>query len=204
MIKLREFLELIPNPSSIAVVTSYRTGSTALCDYLSNYLSIPNFDEAFHRCNNPETYKNYQYKEHCVLKIMQDQLIEPYWTDVKDRFILVGLYRRDLARQAASWYISMQLGDYHLTVDDSHKSAYEIPIYIWDIENTCKSVHKFNKLYQEKRSLFTAEFTYEDIQDEFSNKNTKYVRYTKPTNYYEILNICRNYFYTNSIKYGER
>jgi LPS sulfotransferase NodH len=204
MIQLREFLELIPNPSSIAVVTSYRTGSTALCDYLSNHLNIPNFDEAFHQSNDPETYKNYQYKEHCILKIMQDQVVEPYWTDVKDRFTLVGLYRRDLARQAASWYMSMQLSDYHLTVDDLPKAAYEIPIYIWDIENTCKSVHKFNKLYQEKRSLFTAEFAYEDIQDEFSSKNTKYVRYTKPTNYYEILNICRNYFYTNSIKYEAR
>lgn len=202
--KLKTFLKLIPNPSSIAVITSYRTGSTALCDYLSRYMNVENFDETFHSMKKVKTYKSYQSAQYCVLKIMQDQIVEPYWTDIKERFVLVGLYRKDLAKQAASWYISMQSNRYHVVVDDIPRDARNISIDIKDINDTCQTLLKFDLQYQTHRPLFDVEFAYEDIENDFNRKNTKYVRYDRPKNYDEILTICQNYFSINYINYETR
>lgn len=199
--ELKTFLKLIPNPSSIAVVTNYRTGSTALCDYLSNYMNVQNFDEAFHNGSNVETYKNYQSAKYCVLKIMQDQIVEPYWTDIKDRFLLVGLYRKDLAAQAASWYISMRSKRYHTTVDNLPRDVYKVSAQINNIEDACQKIYDYNISYQKQRLLFDVEFAYEDIENDFNRKNTRYIRHDRPKNYDKILNICQNYFVVNSINY---
>jgi len=194
MTSLKEFIELIPKPCSVAVITNYRTGSTALCDFLSNYLKIDNYDEVFHQQRNPAEYGRYKETEHGVLKIMQDQIVEPYWTDILNRFVIIGLYRKDLARQSASWYIANQIIYWHTQVGDV-VPEYEIYFDIVRIKEHCKVIEDYNKMYQTHRQLFSREFAYEDIQHEFTSENTKYARYAKPTNYYEVLDVCQKYFY---------
>lgn len=191
MTTLTDFEINIPNPCSIAVLTNYRTGSSAVCDWLGKKRGIPNYRELFHRAHSTIQFETYKHAEHCVLKIMPDQFVEPYWSDISERFVLLGLYRKDLAKQAASYYIAGQLQDHEYTKNSKTREIYHVPINIKSIEDTCYVILEYHKEYLKHRPLLTAEVAYEDIEHELDI--TDWLVHPKPTNYFSILDICQRY-----------
>ena len=58
----------VSDDKTILVFANYRTGSTALCDWLSKKTGLVNYDEAFHPLG--VTNSNYKNKK-CIIKIFE-------------------------------------------------------------------------------------------------------------------------------------
>lgn len=167
---------------SIVLLSSYRTGSTALCRLLSTCLKLPNLDELFHRANDPATYGDYK-KQSCVVKIQADQIVQPYWNDLTFNAYIIGLSRRSLLDQIASFYCCHVTGVWHRYTNQA-RQEYKIEWTKYDLEDQCRYIIEMNKRYQDLRHLCSQEFVYEDICDELQNSGME--KMILPSNYAQL------------------
>lgn len=185
-------LDQIPGDKSIAVIASYRTGSTALCDYLSKKLKIENLDEVFHiafpkRAIRFNFRQEWNYKT--IIKIMPDQMPKfKVQKTIFPRAFVVGLYRQDVVAQITSYYIAFVTGKWH---NNNNKiKDYVVDIDMDDLKKHYKNITAYNGAYQTFRPLFDLEIAYEDIKDQLNDSS--YTVYQKPLNYDEITMQVKN------------
>jgi LPS sulfotransferase NodH len=177
----------IPLGKSVVIFTSYRTGSTALCDFISKKYNLTNFDEVFHNHielqQRRKKFLNYQGK--FVIKIMPDQITnenkELIVKLIKECFI-IKLTRTDVIKQIASFYICCETNKWHYKVPEI-TSNYKINIYNND--------YLFDHIISTNQQLenldygYDLELAYEDLEI----TNTDYKIYNKPTNYVELIEM---------------
>lgn len=172
----------------IVVLSSYRTGSTAFCNALSKMYSIKNYDEYFHRDKTHTDFDTVKSKGY-VIKIMPDQIIEPYFTELIQSSLVYGIYRIDVVKQIASYFISIQRNVWH-NKHNSDTEKYEISFDPAHVGLVAKQILEFNKDYEEKlRPLCSKEFIYENIQPVL--KISDFNRYNKPVNYQELIDTIQ-------------
>jgi LPS sulfotransferase NodH len=167
----------------IVLLSSYRTGSTALCRLLATCFKLPNLDELFHWNNDPAIYGDYK-KQPCVVKIQPDQIVQPYWNDLTSNAYIIGLTRRSLMDQIASFYCCHATGIWHSYAGHS-RQEYKIEWTKHDLEDQCRYIIKMNKTYQDLRHICAQEFLYEDICDELQDSGME--RMIPPSNYAQLL-----------------
>lgn len=179
-------LDQIPNDKSLVVVASYRTGSTALCDLLAKKHNIKNFDEVYHNCFpwRTQEFNFWQKKNHkSIIKIMPDQM--PKFSVQKKIFadaFLIGLYRRDVIAQIASYYVACTTMSWHNNATDD----YYVDINLEELENHCRFIKRSNGAYQQVfKNLCNIEIAYEDIADQLNESSFR--TYHRPLNYNEIV-----------------
>jgi hypothetical protein len=168
---------------SILVWSSYRTGSTALCDYFSKLYGIKNLDEIFHCTNKPANYEKYK-NINVVLKVMPDQVPEKYWQDLTSQYNIVGLTRKSITNQIASFYVCHMTGTWHFN-RYSKTEEYLVDIDNEELENQCRYILKMNQLYKDLKPACDLELVYEDIIDDL--QKTYFVVYKKPKNIEQIV-----------------
>lgn len=179
---------LLTEGQSIVVLSSYRTGSTALCRLLSTSFNLLNLGELFHRINDPAIYGDYK-KQPCVVKIQADQLVHPCWEDLTSNAYIIGLTRRSLLDQIGSFYCCHTTGVWH-RYSGSTRQEYEIKWTKDDLEDQCRYIMEINKKYQDLRHICAQEFKYEDICDELQCSGME--KMIPPSNYTQLRETITN------------
>jgi len=180
----------IPLEKSVAVLSSYRTGSTALCDYIASSNGIKNFDEAFHR-SIPDRYNNFLHHYNSglryVAKIMPDHVTTKTnntIASVLNSAYKIRLIRRDVSKQIASFYICHMTQKWHY-----HKlqqqTEYSIPINETELNNISMYIHDMNQQLLTKWNDVDCTVYYEDLDI----IDSRYVLYSKPSNYSELMEL---------------
>lgn len=189
---------------SIMVVATYRSGSTALCDYIAKQTGLLNCDEVFHPADAVCLYERVK-DQRMVFKIMPDHKFEKYWTELVDTCYVVGLSRKNIVEQIASLCLASQRRTWHYVKENtlqpnilnnpthtpfpvlSADVNYTADLDIENIENQCRYIldmyNKFNTL----REHFDTDLVYEDIQTDLAASD--YVPYPKPDNYQELISV---------------
>jgi LPS sulfotransferase NodH len=181
-------LDQLKGSRFIVVLSNYRTGSTALCDYISKQLGYKNVDELFLVGDNIQGWKTYVEntlnQDNVVMKVMPDQLMSPYWQKAVERGYMIGLTRSDKVEQIASMYISHMSDRWHekwgfpleeYTVEIDEEQMHNIGCHILAMDARYEFLKKFCQF----------ELRYEDLGILLCE--SEYKKITKPSNYEEIL-----------------
>jgi LPS sulfotransferase NodH len=181
-----DIISNIPQNKTILILTSYRTGSTALCDLVAKQNNLINCGELFHFVEDVDSYTAYQNKN-IVLKIMPDQIPhDKYWNDLINKSYIIGLHRKRIDKQIASFYISHRTKKWHFEKKDSLLDNYQVEIDIFDLEDQIRYILKMNDIYDTYFKKFTqAVLSYEELYENLIETN--YQIYSKPNNYIEIV-----------------
>jgi LPS sulfotransferase NodH len=175
----------IPFGKSVVIFASYRTGSTALCDFISKKYKLVNFDEVFHDMVPERTTRFLNYKGNYVIKIMPDQLTEENNSLLKtiiDNSFIIKLTRADVIKQIASFYICCETRKWHYKVPEL-TSNYKINVYNNDYP--FDYIISNNQQLKNLKYHCDLELTYEDLEI----TNTDYKIYNKPANYVELIEM---------------
>lgn len=181
---------------SIIVYTSYRTGSTALCDYLGRILDAENFDEAFHPNHPHRPNVRNQFREHLennnrrfVVKIMGSHIngqnkeeIDAIW----EKCFVIRLARRDLAEQAVSMAISGHTRRWHVK-EGEQVGEYHADIQSAMLKKHVQDIRRHAELIATTERRIDADVWYEDLDLRGSN----YIPRRRPDNYQELLRAAR-------------
>ena len=177
--------------TKIIVLASYRTGSTAFCDTLAKSHNIKNYDEHFHSRRLIKSIENYELVKNSsfVIKIMPDQIAEPYFSDlINSATHVYGIHRKDVIQQIASWIIAITRNIWHSRIENFDNIVeYEIPIDRKQIEQQTKKILKLNEYYDKVfKPLCHKEYVYEDIKSSLSTSSCLVLN--KPKNYNLLIN----------------
>lgn len=179
------------NGRSVLVIANYRTGSTALCDLLSKHTGYQNLDEHFNPSTTSNTFDKYLDKK-IIVKVMPDHHpTGDTWQHLLDNFFIIGVARRDLTAQIASFYICDKTQIWHEKKNAKIHIPTVIDINDNDIENQCRYILDQHSQYEQLKQHFDVELMYEDIQHELVT--TDYNQYPKPSNYDQIKTCIRQF-----------
>lgn len=184
----------------IAVLASYRTGSTALCDWLSRDFKYANFDEAFHPAmpHRESKFLLSRNRQHWVVKIMGDQICDRNQqvidSVIKQSFV-IRLARKDIVSQIASYYVSSLKQVWHYQNQD-YREPYTIDIDHNLIESMTGYIIKVNNIVENLAYPIDLDLWYEDL----GVMDSMYVRYNRPSNYDQLLIAVRNFYETSYAK----
>jgi hypothetical protein len=196
-----------PTDRSVMVITNYRTGSTALCDYIAKKTGLLNCDEVFHHADAECYYDRVKDKD-IVFKVMPDHRFQEQWKTLASRCYIVGLRRQNIAEQIASLCITKQGQTWHYVKENVHQPNVlnnpnyspfpvlmsnhmpSIKINKLDIEDECRYILEMYIKYKMYRRFFNVELMYEDIKNDLTISD--YSVYPKPDNYQELINIINH------------
>lgn len=188
----------------ITVLASYRTGSTALCDWLARNFKYTNFDETFrpaapHRESKFLLFRRlFRDRLHWVVKIMGDQICDRNQqvidSVIKQSFV-IRLARKDIVSQIASYYVSSLKQVWHYQNQD-YQEPYTIDIDHNRIESMTRYIIKVNNIVKNLSYPIDLDLWYEDLGVMDSN----YVRYNRPSNYDQLLIAVQNFYETSHAK----
>ena len=175
----------------VVVFASYRTGSTAFCDYISHKHQLINFDEAFHWDFPWRTadFIRQSLTTNFVIKIMPDQYQN--YKSIIDFLIeecscnLIRLTRNNFVEQVASWYVASTSDNWHNTGHDNNH--YSVPIVHKQIIGCTDFIEKQNLALEKINFNFSNEIEYSEL----GSIDSKYRVYNKPTNYATLLEEIR-------------
>lgn len=110
----------LPDNKSIVVFSSFRTRSTALCDWLAQQKGLTNFDEAFINVGQAMAFVNFAKRtpNKFIIKIMcnADQYIpeiQHFMKPMLDQCTVIRLRRQDVFAQIKSFYIAATSDHWH-------------------------------------------------------------------------------------------
>ncbi len=177
-------ISVLPHNTNIVVITNYRTGSTAFCDIVAKKLRLINLDEAFH----PQLKRKLPTRasQKTIIKIMPDHFDQPGAQDALSNAYVVGLTRKDLTSQIASFYVCHVSKHWH-DVESRDRNDYTIDINTNEIEDQIQYILAMHYKYQTIKNLCQTEFTFENIKQELAL--SKYTEYKKPKNYDKIYSL---------------
>ena len=181
----------IPDDKPVLLYTSYRTGSTALCDELATQLNYKNFDEVWHpekkfqdRYNQWQQYK--QDSGQYVIKLMPDQIREDNKDEVAETFhncYKIRLVRHDFVKQIASWYLATGTDIWHQT-EEQQVPTQKVPLIEEWMHKCCNRILWNNQqLTNMPDNIFDADLQFEGMQLE----HTKYQPRNRVENYDDVV-----------------
>ena len=193
----------IPDHKPVLIYTSYRTGSTALCDTIASQLNRKNFDEAYHPTLFPERHREYMHYKKTntdfVLKIMPDQITEANKDDIGTMFeqcYRIRLVRQDIVAQIASWYVSMVTDFWHQT-EHKQMAVDTVPINEEFMLSCCHRILWNNdQVASFPAEAFDANITYENIP---GGIHSQYRPRNRSNNYEEILQLVEQTLIDNEL-----
>lgn len=178
-----------PDTKNVIVFSQYRSGSTALCDFLGKKFKLTNYGEVFH-INTPKKEKEKYLKLFnnipTIIKIPSsniDQIPIEVLTNIWNNSLIIKLTRKNFLLQSISWY-SANASNYW-TSFDIIKKDYSIPILPRSItDKWIKTLHFQNHYVGSLKKRFDLEYYYEDL-NLLGSSLTKII---KPNNYDQVYN----------------
>ena len=155
------YFDLPPN-KPILVIANYRTGSTALCNLIAKQTGYINLDEHFHPKFN-RSYKSWRDKL-TVIKIQPDHQVPPHhWNELLDKSYVIGITRRDIVEQIASFYLCHKTQIWHEKQSSDLVDDYLIDIDEYELEDQFRYISDLCDRFQNLTPYCSKLFYYEDI-----------------------------------------
>jgi len=184
------------NQTPILILSSPRTGSTVLGEYIKQQCvnkSIPYFAEPDYEIDTMNRFTNFFSKsKYFILKMHYSHLYR--YNEEIQNFLLydpqvyrVRIQRKDVNKQIASWYIALcRDNSWHFKSDQQLHDTIEIDKYKIDY---CIGWIKYcNQVLAECTLNFDQDLIYEDLPE---MKNMGYLKSPEPSNYLEILDMVK-------------
>lgn len=168
----------LPDNKSIIVFSSFRTRSTALCDWIAQEKGLTNFDEAFINVERAMSFVNFinRTSGKFVVKVMcSTQQYTPeirrFLQPLLDQCTLIRLHRRNVFTQITSFYIAAITQQWHFVKKYTYRHPLlsqdcftgEIPIDTAELRNAAISILATNQRLQEINTRFDLELVSEDL-----------------------------------------
>lgn len=160
---------MIPsNTKNVIVFSQYRSGSTALCNFLGEQFNLMNFGEVFH-VDKPkkekEKYLNFFNNIPTIIKIPGNNITQipiEVLKKIWDNSLIIRLTRKNFLLQSISWY-SANASNYW-TSFDYIKKDYSVPILPRSVtDKWIKNLHFQNHYVQSLQKRFDLEYCYENL-----------------------------------------
>jgi hypothetical protein len=169
----------LPDNKSIIVFSSFRTRSTALCDWIAQEKGLTNFDEAFLYVEHAISFVNFINRSsgNFVAKVMCSSHqytpeIQQFLQPLLNQCTLIRLHRRNVFAQITSFYCAVKTQQWHFVkkyTDDRYPLfsedcfTGEIPINIAELKNAAISILTTNQRLQAINTRFDLELVSEDL-----------------------------------------
>jgi LPS sulfotransferase NodH len=186
----------------VIVYSIGRSGSTLLCNYISNMLNIPNAGEIFHR-TNPDAWRDRdnalalaeKNKTDFVCKVFADDSINREFFGNRTKFYTVNLIREDIAKQFVSMYVANQTGRWQTWGTGEFKTDSNLEVLSIDESIFKQQFINFKDYLMLKENLdreilhYDETVVYEQVVDFLNQSKFKgdTVESLKPVNYQIIL-----------------
>lgn len=190
--------DLIPAHKPIVVHCSYRTGSTALCDWFAQELGRVNFDEAYHSVLYKKRYEDFisfrSTSNNYIWKLMPDQIDSKNQVDITTYFnksFKIKLYRENVVDQITSWVISYKTNYWHVQNPDKVYGYTVSKISDGWLIDHVKRILRNNAQVDQMLPDHLADMhlKYEDIEHSIKGR---YKKRPKPNNYVEVFDLVSN------------
>ena len=172
---------------SVVVLTTPRTGSTALCRRLSDENGLVYYNEAFHPDYDisDRFWKDFDAGIKTICKVFPEHVIsDEQLSMICDKSFVIFLERDNLVEQIASyhslgvtnkpWFAKNEIGKpYEVSLDNTH------------ISFSIRQIIKLRQSAEVYRSMADISLKYEDIVDLIENEHIR--KYDRPENYEELL-----------------
>lgn len=202
-----DHIDQIPSNKSILIISSARTGSTALCNLIERKKNIECFYEIFNKqfqkksqeqfweyvnsnklwsCKIfPGLVADYQINQKPVILQCHDRDVDPNTFDILSSNSNVYLLkRRNIAKQMASSYIMYKTDRTHYTKDQT-VNEYSVDINDIKMRSIIKWILNTSNQAEKFRNYVEDVIYYEDIKHCFVGLNS--VETVNPVNYNEIV-----------------
>lgn len=130
----------VPDNRSVIVFSSFRTRSTALCDWIAQQKDLTNFDEAFVNVSRAMSFVNFVNNKsgNFIIKVMCNT--NQYTPEIKrflqpllDQCTVIRLHRRDVFAQIVSFYSAVVSNRWHY-VKTCTSTHLPLPEHLLDVE----------------------------------------------------------------------
>jgi len=189
-------LEILPKfQQPIVVLSSFRTGGTALCDYISQTFEYHNFDEVLHDAVPHRTasfveYLNYHTHVKYVVKIIPSQINDnnqELANKILAESYIIKLTRKNIYEQILSLYTAETTAQWHYKNTDQIQQ-YEIPVNIELLKYSMDFIKTNNQLLENFECTPNLKLAYEDI----GVLKSKYIPYHRPANWQDVITALDN------------
>ena len=168
----------LPDNKSIIVFSSFRTRSTALCDWIAQEKGLTNFDEAFVYVERAISFVNFINRSsgNFVAKVMCSSHqytpdIQQFLKPLLNQCTLIRLHRRNVFAQITSFYIAAVTNQWHFVKKHTYRHPLlaqdcftgEIPIDTAELRNAAISILTTNQRLQAINTRFDLELVSEDL-----------------------------------------
>ncbi len=168
----------LPDNRSVIVFSSFRTSSTALCDWIAQEKKLTNFDEAFINVESAMSFVNFINKssDNFVIKVMCNTQqytpeIRQFLQPLLDQCTLIRLHRRNVFAQIISFYIAAITEQWHFV--KKYTGRYpslsencftgEIPMDVAELRKAAISILATNQRLREINTRLDLELVSEDL-----------------------------------------
>ena len=168
----------LPDNKSIIVFSSFRTRSTALCDWIAQEKGLTNFDEAFLHVERAMSFVNFINRSagNFVAKVMcsSDQYtpeIQQFLQPLLDQCTLIRLHRRNVFAQITSFYIAAVTNQWHFAKKFTGRYPLlsencftgKIPMDVVELRKAAISILTTNQRLREINTKLDLELVSEDL-----------------------------------------
>ena len=176
---------IIPTGQSVIIFSTYRSGSTAICDYIATKYNLKNYDENLY--GTPYLRNEFQEtNDPYIIKVIVDQLNDESYNKFIQPIIessyLIRLKRNDVFSQIISWYIANQTRNFHYTVD-SPVNDYTVEINLDLLKQLGSTILNSNYLL----SKLTCNIDQELIYENFGVIDSNFIPYHPPANKHDLI-----------------
>jgi len=179
----------VPADTSVVILSTPRTGSTALCRVLSERFGLIYHNEMFNSryVNRQIFWLDRSSTKHTVSKIFpnHDYNEEEFTKAIADSFVIF-LERRNLLDQACSYYVLSQSNRPWFAVDE-RPSEYSVVLETTKIAESIRDLMRLREQAESYRQHAHMVLEYDDIVDQLGNSSIQ--EYVKPINYDQLRDI---------------
>lgn len=176
---------------NVIVLTTPRSGSTALSNRLAKDFNLKNYDEAFNSSidqfpkNQNKLWESFDSGIKFICKIFPDHLItNENLNKLCNNSFVIFLYRENLIEQIASYHILITTNKPHYFKDEQNKE-YQINLETTKLTFSIKNILLLRKqAFENYSQKATITLKYEDIVSNIENDQIK--KYHHPSNYPEL------------------
>lgn len=185
------------NKLPLVILSSPRTGSSMILNYLGNLHNIPQHFNEPDGNNQMQEFENYaQINNNYAVKIHARHLFKFYQPWVIDQLLnspdayRVRIRRKNIIDQIASFYVAKLTNTWSYAVDKTNSS--DVPIDIIRIKNAVDIIARFNEDLNTINTTFDLDIFYEDLPPMVDNY---YKKTPRPTNYELVISTVKEHYY---------
>lgn len=189
------------NKFPIIIVSSPRTGSTILAEYISKKYNLKLFSE-------PDENKDITQEFYSYIKTKNNSFVLKFHArnfsfyenlDIFANSYLISIQRKNIVEQIASHYVARARNKFIYNKENvEHNEIMDVNLF--DIVVNCEKVYVANKALREVKLNFDKKVFFEDLNLQELGHNSKFMITPKPKNYDYIIEKIAKYINCEHIK----